>query len=101
MDNAIKYCDKKPNIKIETYNQKNDLIFTVSDNGIGMTPNVQKIFDKFYRATSGNIHNIKGHGLGLSYVKKIVDLHKGKINLESKYGVGTNFMIKLPLEFNK
>ena len=99
MDNAIKYCDKKPNIKIETYNQKNDLIFTVSDNGIGMTANVQKkIFDKFYRATSGNIHNIKGHGLGLSYVKKIVDLHKGKIILESKYGVGTNFIITLPLE---
>ena len=99
MDNAIKYCDKKPNIKIETYNQKNDLIFTVSDNGIGMTPNVQKkIFDKFYRATSGNIHNIKGHGLGLSYVKKIVDLHKGKIILESKFGVGTNFIITLPLE---
>ena len=98
MDNAIKYCDKKPNIKIETYNQKNDLIFTVSDNGIGMTPNVQKkIFDKFYRATSGNIHNIKGHGLGLSYVKKIVDLHKGKIILESKFGVGTNFIITLPL----
>ena len=99
MDNAIKYCDKKPNIKIETYNQKNDLIFIVSDNGIGMTPNVQKkIFDKFYRATSGNIHNIKGHGLGLSYVKKIVDLHKGKIILESKFGVGTNFIITLPLE---
>ena len=99
MDNAIKYCDKKPNNKIETYNQKNDLIFTVSDNGIGMTPNVQKkIFDKFYRATSGNIHNIKGHGLGLSYVKKIVDLHKGKIILESKFGVGTNFIITLPLE---
>ena len=99
MDNAIKYCDKKPNIKIETYNQKNDLIFTVSDNGIGMTPNVQKkIFEKFYRATSGNIHNIKGHGLGLSYVKKIVDLHKGKIILESKFGVGTNFIITLPLE---
>ena len=99
MDNAIKYCDKKPNIKIETYNQKNDLVFTLSDNGIGMTPNVQKkIFDKFYRATSGNIHNIKGHGLGLSYVKKIVDLHKGKIILESKFGVGTNFIITLPLE---
>ena len=100
MDNAIKYCDKKPNIKIETYNQKNDLVFILSDNGIGMTPNVQKkIFDKFYRATSGNIHNIKGHGLGLSYVKKIIDLHKGKIILESKFGVGTNFIITLPLEF--
>ena len=99
MDNAIKYCDKKPNIKIETYNQKNYLVFILSDNGIGMKPNVQKkIFDKFYRATSGNIHNIKGHGLGLSYVKKIVDLHKGKIILESKFGVGTNFIIKLPLE---
>ena len=100
MDNAIKYCDKKPIIKIETYNKKNDLVFILSDNGIGMTPNVQKkIFDKFYRATSGNIHNIKGHGLGLSYVKKIIDLHKGKIILESKFGVGTNFIITLPLEF--
>ena len=99
MDNAIKYCDKKPNIKIETYNQKNYLVFILSDNGIGMKPNVQKkIFDKFYRATSGNIHNIKGHGLGLSYVKKIIDLHKGKISLESKFGVGTNFIITLPLE---
>ena len=100
MDNALKYCDKKPNIKLETYNQKNNLIFSISDNGIGMTPTVQKkIFDKFYRATSGNIHNIKGHGLGLSYVKKIVDLHKGKIYLESKPGFGTSFIITLPIEF--
>ena len=100
MDNALKYCDKKPNIKLKTHNQKNNLILSISDNGIGMTTTVQKkIFDKFYRATSGNIHNIKGHGLGLSYVKKIVDLHKGKIYLESKLGFGTKFVITLPIEF--
>ena len=100
MDNALKYCDKKPNIKLKTHNQKNNLILSISDNGIGMTTTVQKkIFDKFYRASSGNIHNIKGHGLGLSYVKKIVDLHKGKIYLESKLGFGTKFIITLPIEF--
>ena len=99
MDNSLKYCDKKPNVNIETHNEQNNLILKISDNGIGMTQNVQKrIFDKFYRATSGNIHNIKGHGLGLSYVKKIVDLHKGKINLESKPGNGTHFTIIFPFE---
>ena len=64
-----------------------------------MTPAVQKkVFDKFYRAASGDIHNVKGHGLGLAYVKKIVDLHKGQIYLESKNGIGTTFTLKFPNE---
>jgi two-component system phosphate regulon sensor histidine kinase PhoR len=64
-----------------------------------MTPHVQKkVFDKFYRAASGDIHNVKGHGLGLAYVKKIVDLHKGQIYLESKNGIGTIFTLKIPNE---
>ena len=66
------------------------------DNGIGMDKNTQKmIFEKFYREHNGNIHNIKGHGLGLSYVKKIIDFHNGKISLESKKGTGTKFYITL------
>ena len=68
----------------------------VQDNGIGMDKNTQKmVFEKFYREQNGDIHDIKGHGLGLSYVKKIVDFHKGKIMLESKKGSGTKFYINI------
>ena len=99
LDNALKYCESTPKIIVETFNEDDDFVFKVSDNGLGMSPVVQKkIFDKFYRATSGNIHNVKGHGLGLAYVKKIVDIHKGEIKLESKENHGTTFEIKLPLE---
>ena len=98
LDNALKYCESTPKIIIETFNEDDDFVLKVSDNGLGMSPVVQKkIFDKFYRATSGNIHNVKGHGLGLAYVKKIVDVHKGEIKLESKENHGTTFEIKLPL----
>ena len=97
LDNAVKYCVKDPKVDIETYNTEGNFIIKIIDNGIGMTPSVQKkVFDKFYRAESGNIHNVKGHGLGLAYVKKIIDLHKGKINLESKSGFGTTFTIVIP-----
>lgn len=99
LDNALKYCDKQPEISIETSNSDHNLIVTIKDNGFGMSPSVQKkIFDKFYRASSGDIHNVKGHGLGLSYVKKIVDLHKGEIKLESKINQGTTFQLSFPLE---
>ena len=98
LDNAIKYCEIKPSVKVETLNEGNNFILKVIDNGIGMTPLIQKkIFDKFYRATSGNIHTTKGHGLGLAYVKRIVDLHKGQINLESKENVGTKFILTFPI----
>ncbi len=99
LDNALKYNDKKPEIKVETLNNDHHLIVKITDNGLGMSPSVQKrIFDKFYRASSGDIHNVKGHGLGLSYVKKIVDLHKGEIKLESKINQGTTFLLSFPLE---
>ena len=99
LDNAVKYSDKCPKVEIETLNEDNEFVLKVKDNGIGMTPAVQKkVFDKFYRAASGDIHNVKGHGLGLAYVKKIVDLHKGQIYLESKNGIGTIFTLKIPNE---
>jgi two-component system phosphate regulon sensor histidine kinase PhoR len=98
IDNAVKYCDQTPMVEVKTYNDDDSsFILQVKDNGIGMTPSVQKkIFDKFFRAASGDIHNVKGHGLGLAYVKKIVDLHKGEINLESKNNFGTTFTIRIP-----
>jgi len=97
IDNAVKYCDQTPMVEVKTYNDDSSFVLQVKDNGIGMTPSVQKkIFDKFFRAASGDIHNVKGHGLGLAYVKKIVDLHKGEINLESKNNFGTTFTIRIP-----
>ena len=73
-----------------------NIIICIEDNGIGMDKNIQKlIFEKFYREQNGNIHDTKGHGLGLSYVKKIIDFHNGKISLESKKGVGTKFYLTL------
>ena len=97
MDNSIKYSDNPPEIKITTLNTNKDLIFTIEDSGIGMDLTTQKLlFEKFYREQSGNIHNIKGHGLGLSYVKKIIDLHNGSIQLISNVGKGTSFTISFP-----
>lgn len=97
LDNANKYTKKNPKIKIETSNLDNGILISVIDNGIGMNREVQKnIFKKFYRETSGNIHNIKGFGLGLSYVKAIVELHKGWINVKSKEKEGSQFDIFIP-----
>ena len=97
LDNALKYSENTPEVIIETLNEDSHFVLKVKDNGIGMSPSIQKkIFEKFYRASSGNIHNTKGHGLGLAYVKRIVDLHKGTINLESKKDVGTTFSISFP-----
>ena len=93
----IKYSKQEPQVSILTYNQDENFVLKIKDNGIGMSPTIQrKVFDKFYRAESGNVHNVKGHGLGLAYVKKIIDLHKGKIYLNSKNGIGTTFTIFLP-----
>lgn len=96
LDNAIKYSDSPPKIEISTINKNGTINVKIKDEGIGMDKMTQKmIFQKFYREQSGDIHNIKGHGLGLSYVKRIVDLHYGRIHLESKKGVGTTFSISL------
>ena len=98
LDNAIKYSLDAPNIKIETVNAGNNIVVKISDNGIGMTKNVQKkVFNKFYREQTGNIHNVKGHGLGLSYVKSIVEKHHGHVYVESEKGKGSTFTLKLPV----
>ncbi|MCB0476048.1 MAG: HAMP domain-containing histidine kinase, partial [Flavobacteriaceae bacterium] len=98
LDNAIKYTLEDPKIDIYTENVANSILIKVKDQGIGMAKNVQKhIFDKFYREQRGNIHDVKGHGLGLSYVKKIVEHHQGTIYVESEKGKGSTFFIKLPL----
>lgn len=98
LDNANKYSPEAPQISIQTYNENKFYVIKISDKGIGMSKNVQnKIFEKFYREETGNIHNVKGHGLGLSYVKSIIDMHDGEIIVESVKDKGTSFYIKLPL----
>ena len=107
IDNAIKYSDKNPIIKISTHNidkilNEKDIILSISDNGIGMSKDVQsKIFEKFYREQSGDLHNVKGHGLGLAYVKKIVKFHRGEVSVDSSPGNGSTFKIILPVYNNK
>lgn len=97
LDNANKYSPEKPNITISTYNNNDGLFVSVRDQGAGMTKdNQKKIFDKFYRVPTGNLHDIKGFGLGLSYVKEIIELHKGTIRVESDLGHGSTFEIYLP-----
>ena len=96
LDNAVKYSKENPKIVVSSTNINKDIRLCFEDNGIGMDKNTQKlIFEKFYREQNGDIHNIKGHGLGLSYVKKIIDFHNGKILLESEKGTGTKFYITL------
>ena len=97
LDNANKYSITEPEITLTTCNKNGYFIVSVADKGMGMTRSVQsKIFDRFYRQTSGNIHNIKGFGLGLSYVKEIVDAHNGDIKVFSESGKGTTFEVYLP-----
>ncbi len=97
IDNAIKYRNRNTTIDITTYSTSGKLVFQITDNGIGMSSEAQKhVFDRFYREHNDDTHNVKGFGLGLSYVKYIVDLHGGEIVLKSKEGKGTSFTIYLP-----
>ena len=98
LDNAIKYSPEKPKIEVFTENIKDFVVIKVKDHGAGMSKVAQKrIFEKFYREHTGDIHNVKGHGLGLAYVKRIIEEHNGTITVESEKGKGSTFSIKLPL----
>lgn len=97
LDNAIKYSPETPDISIETNNRGNGILMSVSDKGIGMTRSVQsRIFERFYRQASGNVHDVKGFGLGLNYVRAIVEAHKGTIEVFSEPGKGSRFDVYLP-----
>lgn len=99
LDNANKYSPESPEITIRTQNKREGISVLVTDKGVGMTKETQKrIFDKFYRVTTGNIHDIKGFGLGLSYVKAIVDRHNGTIRVDSEPGTGSTFELYFPFK---
>lgn len=99
LDNAIKYSKEIPEIVVTTYVKSDKYHIDIKDNGIGMSKEVQnKVFDRFYRAPTGNVHNIKGFGLGLNYAREIVDAHKGSISVKSTQGKGSTFTVSLPLK---
>jgi two-component system phosphate regulon sensor histidine kinase PhoR len=98
IDNAIKYAAAAPIITISTYIKGSSIFVTVADNGVGMTDEtIKRIFEKFYRAHTGNLHNVKGFGLGMSYVKSVIDAHKGSISVASKLGEGSVFTVQMDL----
>ena len=101
VENACKYSNGNLVLNINCYNEENQLVTEISDNGVGIALKDQKyVFDKYYRVPTGDVHNIKGYGIGLSYVKEVVELHNGTIRLNSKFGKGSTFKVLLPLKEN-
>ena len=98
LENAKKYSKGNIEISLLVYKNNNKMMIKVKDNGIGISEdNQKKIFDKYYRVSNGDVHNVKGYGLGLNYVKRIVKLHKGSLSVNSKLGEGSEFVVKIPL----
>jgi two-component system, OmpR family, phosphate regulon sensor histidine kinase PhoR len=98
LDNAVKYSKEKPNIEVVTENINKKLVVSVKDNGIGIAKEHQKlVFERFYRVPTGNVHDVKGFGLGLHYVYKIIEAHNGTIEIESAINKGTKFIINFPI----
>jgi two-component system phosphate regulon sensor histidine kinase PhoR len=97
VDNAVKYSRERLVLKISSNNAGKNLVLKFEDNGIGMSKEtVRRIFEKFYRAHTGNVHNVKGFGLGLSYVKTVIDAHDGRIRVDSSPGKGSSFTLDVP-----
>ena len=97
LDNAIKYSKENPIVQIDCWDQNGSIFISISDNGVGMSKDaLKKIFDKFYRVPTGNVHDVKGFGLGLSYVKTMLEAHNGEITVSSEPGKGSTFTLKLP-----
>lgn len=98
LDNAVKYRkpDQPLDVYLKTWNEGDKVCVSVKDTGLGIKKDsLKKIFEKFYRVHTGNVHDVKGFGLGLAYVKKMVDLHNGEIHVDSEFGKGTTFTIKI------
>ena len=101
IDNAVKYAKEAtpPHIKLSTHSTAKNFVMRIEDNGIGMNrETLRRVFESFYRAHTGNVHNVKGFGLGLSYVKTMIEAHEGHIKAESTMGKGSTFTIELPLK---
>jgi len=102
LDNAVKYSRTEPEIEIKTENKGNYLLVSIRDNGIGIPKeHIDQIFERFFRVPTGNVHDVKGFGLGLSYVKKIIESHQGKIKVESVVNKGTKFILYFPLNMKE
>jgi len=96
LDNSLKYTEKTPHVIISTRDVIGGIVIRMKDNGIGIAKNNhEKVFEKLYRVPTGDVHNVKGFGLGLSYVKSIIELHQGTIKVESKIGYGSTFLLNL------